>query len=60
RGAGLGLCISRGIVEAHGGRVWAESNPGRGSTFMVTLPIVPVEAAVVSPSQISNGRPTDP
>ncbi len=37
-GAGLGLSIARGIVEAHGGRIWAESQPGRGATFTFTLP----------------------
>jgi PAS domain S-box-containing protein len=38
RGAGLGLRIVRGIVEAHGGRVWVESEPGRGTALYFTLP----------------------
>ena len=42
-GAGVGLALVRRIVEAHGGRVWAESpGPGRGSTFHLALPTVPV------------------
>jgi signal transduction histidine kinase/ActR/RegA family two-component response regulator len=37
-GAGLGLAIAKGIVEAHGGRLWAESPPGKGASFHLTLP----------------------
>jgi signal transduction histidine kinase len=36
---GLGLPISRGIVEAHGGRIWFESEVGKGSRFYVSLPL---------------------
>jgi PAS domain S-box-containing protein len=37
-GLGLGLYIARMLVEAHGGRIWAESEPGQGSTFVISLP----------------------
>lgn len=38
-GTGLGLSIARHIIEAHGGKIWAESQPGEGSSFFFTLPI---------------------
>jgi two-component system sensor histidine kinase KdpD len=44
RGSGLGLAIVRGFVEANGGRVWVESLPGQGATFVVELPLEEVPA----------------
>lgn len=45
-GSGLGLAVVRGFVEANGGRVWAESLPGQGTTFVVELPVEEVREPV--------------
>jgi signal transduction histidine kinase len=47
-GLGMGLPISRSIIEAHGGRLWAENNADRGATFYFTVPAIDGEASLAS------------
>jgi two-component system sensor histidine kinase KdpD len=50
-GSGLGLAIVRGLVEVNGGRVWAESVPGQGTTFVIELPFEPSAERPLSVTQ---------
>jgi signal transduction histidine kinase len=43
QGSGMGLAISRLIIESHGGRIWANGDGGRGAMFNFTLPAAPAE-----------------
>lgn len=52
RGAGLGLPIARGIIEAHGGRMWVESTPGEGSTFLLAIPALDRDDAIARPDPV--------
>ena len=57
-GIGLGLTICRGIITAHGGRIWAERRPGGGAAFHFTIPLSgpPPEAPPVE-AEIATGAP---
>jgi two-component system NtrC family sensor kinase len=45
QGTGLGLSLSHGIIERHGGRIWVESEPGAGTRFVIELPVAGIEVA---------------
>jgi two-component system sensor histidine kinase KdpD len=49
-GVGLGLAICRGIINAHGGRIWAENRPGGGAVFRFTVPIVEAPPTILTES----------
>jgi signal transduction histidine kinase len=53
KGLGLGLYICKGLIEAHGGRIWAESVPGGVTTFRVRIPLDgPPLPAAAKPEEI--------
>jgi hypothetical protein len=57
-GSGLGLSIAQWVVEAHGGEIIVTSEPAKGSTFDVYLPVLPQEDA--KPASLEDTQPTRP
>jgi PAS domain S-box-containing protein len=51
KGAGLGLAICKGLVEAHGGRIWIKKQTTPGTTISFTIPLVPTQGPVISPGK---------
>ena len=59
-GTGLGLSISFGIVQEHGGRIWAESAPGSGAKFCIELPVSQMATAPTTHAVVQSPKPASP
>jgi two-component system sensor histidine kinase KdpD len=59
-GIGLGLTICRGIVTAHGGRIWAENRAGGGAVFRISLPITGTPPQLLTEEPTSDRQDAEP